>query len=1269
MAFNLTKAKLAEFTDATAFEQMCSSLLVKEYPRIVPIGGTRDRGRDAIEHPPMRGSFQSDDGETIFQFSFEKVWGSKLKRELRKVFQYGYKPAQFVFVTNQKVSPGNYDKSRQFAREKYGLDLQLYDIDWLRAHLESPDYLHIRRQYLGLDETSLPVFLATDEYVLRRLDQDSAPDLPVFLGRESEIKQIEDFAVSDKNVLVLSGLPGFGKTKLLLEAARKIESTSSTELRFVRPEAESIESHFSELDPKDNYLLVLDDAHDFGHFRQLLGLLVSPEFKDSLRVVLATHPWAQDNLKSEFERLGHTCETLRLNPLTNAEVDQLVQHPALGITNSEARSAIVSISEGNPLIAITAAGFWKEAGSLAGLTRNQFLSAYFSKVLERALKDKSEQAHLVLAILAATGGLTLGEPNVRAALTNVVGLSEGDLESLLDQLGSVSLVKRTWHGVRVIPDLFAEHIMFDSFFSDGHKCDFTEKVIAPFFVHSGDKIFRSLAVAEALGARGAKAILDRELAQVRTVVKMMNNAQRIAVLDWLEKFAFMRSEDSLLILRSMLESPVYDLAEVESPHWGRLTLTIDDVFRKATEILHDTWMYNESCLKETLNLLYLISGQQDHSRSNQDPWGDSLRVLTEEVMPIRPGKNLRVQKIALEEIGKWLQVKPDQTQQNTIAQCLSVLLSVTWSKSESSAIDRHTVTLTSGLLKVNKQLRDIRKTAMMLYEQLYAMAELQVRLKIIESLDDVLGPYIPGTVPDDLKRALTKDTRTIFSKLEHISKSEAVPERYAIWKTLKRLHDFGYITALPESHTELYTEEVNMFAHLTAWPGHLRDTEIGYQEAERQHNAYWHEIIKSFTSENLGQFLYLIDNLVPQVGLGDLNAVSINIDIIARLIRENTPEWLAISIDDIPKGFEHLKKFSGSFLGESYLVDHRQASSICHSWIQSGDPMVQREACKALLWISGEEFGSAELEQVRKLASLRDSFIDNMLTWPGRHLKQLERAFPEEAITVLKNIADRCDDSVLHNIAMLLEEPDGRHDDLVLANVSVDDLRELALSFVRLNDLDTGYLYHIERMLQRLFRLNLNAWLEFWEARIKRERDEATKGKYFAAPFHLSAESHYVISSERRVKVLGTFLEWSTRDEWAYKHNGSRLFKLYSGGQSSATRDILEEWLESSEIKKLQSVARVLNEMEYSQYFLEMARKLLDKTDDELVQAYLRSTVGSTGVVIGSLKPVWRARRADFAEWLEAPGVSIAASLFAKQQIEYLRKSEELHGEEDWEEE
>jgi len=1266
MSFNITRAKLAEFTDTRAFEDMCSSLLVSDYPHIIPLGGTKDRGRDAIEPTFISGLFQSDD-EIILQFSTEKSWESKLKRELKKVFQQGHNPAQYAFVTNQEVISTDFDRLRQLANEKYSLPLLIYDVEWLRARLENPDYLQIRRQYLGLDEDSLPAFLEIDEYAERRIDRDFAPDLEIFLGRKKEVEQIESFQKSTNKVLVVNGLPGLGKTKVLIETAKKIQGTSATQVMFIRPEVESLEAHFKELDPKYTCLLVLDDAHDFGNLRQLLSLLMSPEFKDKLHVVAATHPWAKDELKREFERLGHPCEELDLKPLTNQEIGQIVKAPALGISEGKAIDAVVTVAEGNPLIAVTAATFWKEKGNLAGLTKYQLLSAYFARVLEKAISDRPEQANLLLAIIASTRGLNPTDPNIRTSLAQTVQVSEGELDALIERVRSVGLLKRTWRGVRVAPDLFAEHVMFEAFFSDGHRYDFTEKVIKPFFEHNGDKIFKSLAIAEALGGKGAKAVLDQELTDVRSLVKDMNNAQRVAVLNWLKKFAFLRPEDSLLILRSMLESLSYDPAEIMSKRWGRMEFTINDVFRGASEILRETWLYSESCLRDTLTLLYLIAEKQDHSRMNQDPWGDSLRVLTEEVITIQPGKNIRVQEVILEEIEKWVQADPSEVQQDIIARCLSVLLSVTWAETETSAIEPNKVTFSRGLLAINKNLRAIRRKVLQLFKALYSSAQPKIRPSIIGYLDDEFGPYLEGTPKSEVNQMLTEEAHEILSEFERMSGLEAVQEKYAIWKTLKRLHDFNYITSLPDFFNRLYTDEVKMYAHLTAWPGHLRDMEIDYREAEKQHNEYWQDVVSRFAASDLETLMSQIDRLIDCASTDDVNAISININIIVSLIKDKAPEWLAESVDAIPEKYAHLKEFASSFLGILYTIDHKTASSIANDWIQRSDITVQREVCKALLWLGRDEFGEVELKQIEKLVSLKDPIIDSYLTCPGYHIKRLELRFPDKAVEILKDIAGRCNDFTLQNVAELLEEHEG-FDDLFIVNISAKDLKELAFNFIRLEDLNKVQVYHVEGMLKRLFILDVKGWIEFWEARINRQMEYSGKGRYLAVPFDLSRESDYVVSSEHGVEVLGTFLEWSARDEWAYRYNGAQLFKLYSGGNSSTTQAILDKWLESGDITKLRAVARVLKEMGYSQYFLEMAKKLVNRTDDELVLSHLAGTVGSTGVVTGSLKTVWQARVGDFEKWLADPDISVRANVFAKRLVESLRRSIELDEEDDWEE-
>ena len=1245
---------------------MCSSLLVSDYPHIIPLGGIKDRGRDAIAPTVLKGLFQNDNAEIIFQFSTEESWEYKLKRELKKVLENGYSPEQYLFVTTRDVSATDYDKVRKYSIEHHHLPLQIYDVSWLQSRLENPEYLNIRHQYLGLDEGSLPAFLVTQEYADKRIDRGLAPDLNVFLGRAQEVEQLKNFLNSTNRIMVLTGLPGIGKTRLLIETAKIIESNETVKVRFIRPEVESLESHFNELDPLLTYLLVLDDAHNFGDLSQLLSLLNTPEFKDKLRIIAVTHPWSKDQVLREFEGHGYTCEELRLQRMSNVEISQLVQDPILNITTGNAIDGIVIMAEGNPLIAVVAAKYFIDKGTLSGFTRDRLLSAYMAGILVRATKDKQDTAYLLLAIIAATEGLINSDPDIRGTLLEVINISEGALDALIGQLNYVGLLKKTWQGIKMVPDLLREHIIFEAFFSDGHKFDFTEKVIKPFFAQRGDRIFRSLALGEALGGKGAKAILDAELSNIRTIVKDMDNAKRTMVLNWLKRLAYFRPEESLLILRNILENPSIETISINHDRWGVFTFSRKDILRKATEILCETWQYNESCLKETLSLLYLIASQQDHSRMNQDPTGDALRVLTEQVIVIQPGKSTRIQEIALDTIEKWEAENPSKAQQIILGNCLSVLLTVTWRTTESTAVDPNRFTITSGTLAIKQPLPAIRERAIQLTKKLYAHADSKTRIDIIEHIGSVLGPYLEKTLSEELKQMLTADAHSIFSSFEQVSEAEAVPERYAIWKTLKRLYSFGYITSLPHFFKQLCTDDVEMYAHLTAWPGHLRDNEVDYREAKKEHQDYWHNVVSSYSIDNLSNFLKRLDQLILSASDSDSSAISTNLSIIATFIKDQSPDWLSKSTDPIPDKYKLLKKYAGCFLGTLYLMNHKKASSIADNWINRGDIILQRQVCEAMLYLKREEFDQAELDQIIKLTNLKDPAIENALTFPGHHIKRLEAKFHDQAIDLLKDIANHCQDYVLENIAHLLNEPE-KHEILFIHDIELDDFKELASAFVRFPDFDSNHLYYFEGMLKRLYKMDFGVWLELWDARIKHQQQVGTRSGYNATPFHLSRDggNDYVVSSEHRIQVLGTFLDWSSRDEWAYKYYGTLLFKLFSGGNSSATNDILDSWIASNEVMKLRTVARVLHEMEYSEYFLEMALRLLEKTDDERVESSLANTMWKTGTISGSFVTVWEKRIKDLEKWLADSTISLRARQFAKRLITDLNKGIELEEDND----
>ena len=122
-----------EFDDKS-FERLCTDLMHRwGFTRIVPLGGNYDLARDA----EADASDMATVGErVVFQFSLEKKWEAKLRRELKRVRQHGHTINKFVFVTSQKVTGQARDKLKREVLHEFGWGLEIFDREWLRLQLE-----------------------------------------------------------------------------------------------------------------------------------------------------------------------------------------------------------------------------------------------------------------------------------------------------------------------------------------------------------------------------------------------------------------------------------------------------------------------------------------------------------------------------------------------------------------------------------------------------------------------------------------------------------------------------------------------------------------------------------------------------------------------------------------------------------------------------------------------------------------------------------------------------------------------------------------------------------------------------------------------------------------------------------------------------------------------------------------------------------------------------------------------------------------------------
>lgn len=130
MAANLTIYCLGEVTDYFEFERLCHDLMSLEgYNSIEPLGGSSDKGRDAIH-------VNKSNVTTIFAYSVREDWRVKLTEDAKKVDKHGHVCNEFVFITTAKVTASQRDEAVGYIKNEFGWQLELFDVERLRILLD-----------------------------------------------------------------------------------------------------------------------------------------------------------------------------------------------------------------------------------------------------------------------------------------------------------------------------------------------------------------------------------------------------------------------------------------------------------------------------------------------------------------------------------------------------------------------------------------------------------------------------------------------------------------------------------------------------------------------------------------------------------------------------------------------------------------------------------------------------------------------------------------------------------------------------------------------------------------------------------------------------------------------------------------------------------------------------------------------------------------------------------------------------------------------------
>lgn len=426
--------------DPAGFQRLCAAYLHRRgYERVNLIGTVAATNRIARGTPDL--FVPVADGRYVFseQTTQQTDVADKLLRDLNKCLdpeKTGVpvdRIREFVGCHTSVLDPDEEHMLVEAGRA-HGVLVTLLGLGPIAYDL-AHSYPDIARDYLGVTvDTDQIVTLDRFVHLYGRNPVATPLDTPI-LHRDAAIERALS-AVGSEPVLILTGPPGVGKSRLAVEVARCLGHTDPTARVFaihVRG-ANLFEDLRVHTRAPGRYVIVVDDANRVSGFDYVLQLLHDSGADRHFTVIATARDYAVDRLTDQIRDYSRGT-VLRVNPLSDDHIADIAR--GLGVKNSEYLQRITHIARGNPRLAVMAARLAIETNTLGSLRDVSALYEEYFRSVRRDIEQLSDPEVLRAAgIVALFRHVDRKNEKQMALLDRVFGIDPG----------------RFWAAVRLLHD-------------------------------------------------------------------------------------------------------------------------------------------------------------------------------------------------------------------------------------------------------------------------------------------------------------------------------------------------------------------------------------------------------------------------------------------------------------------------------------------------------------------------------------------------------------------------------------------------------------------------------------------------------------------------------------------------------------------------------------------------------------------------------------------------------------------------------------------------
>lgn len=446
------KMKIQELSPAQ-FQEFCDSFLRRiGYTSMNEYGLKAGTGNTKIGNPDAY--FRTEEGKyihVVHTTQKDSIF-TKIKEDICKCFdtsKTGLKLDKIGEIiachTSSSLSAGDDDKLHKICSEKgikltiYGVDEIAYQVEryfpslaknYLHLHLDTDQIKTIRDFVSDYDKTSITAPLNTD-----------------FLFRENEIKDVVR-SLSEKQLIVIKGKAGVGKTRLVLEALNIYSANNDCRVFCLKNNGQNFyEDLVSVTEETADYVFFIDDANELNQ----LDTFLSYTIKKGIKIIVTVRDYASDLVIGNFSKYAKPIVN-ELSSFSDEEIKRLL-NKNLGIINEKYVNQIIEIAEGNARLAYMAGTLAIEKKDLSSIhDSTQLYDDFYRSFISKREIGKDIGLCFTLCILLISRIIEFKKIDSLENIVKLGGLSLEQFKSNLYSLYKLEVIEIHQNEVASIAD-------------------------------------------------------------------------------------------------------------------------------------------------------------------------------------------------------------------------------------------------------------------------------------------------------------------------------------------------------------------------------------------------------------------------------------------------------------------------------------------------------------------------------------------------------------------------------------------------------------------------------------------------------------------------------------------------------------------------------------------------------------------------------------------------------------------------------------------------